>query len=255
MERHDLDEHGSFAWLAHPDEFMERASTAVALGGGGWLLVDPLDAPGLDEALAAGGEVRAVATLLNRHDRDAEAIAARHGAPRVFPRIMASRGAPIALPEVQERTLWKRLRWYEAALWLPDRDLLIAPEALGTAGYYRAGDERLAVAPAAAPVAAAPVAGRAPPDRDQRRARSSADRRGRRRAAGRAAHGPPPPAEGVGARLPLDAGRPPRVRVARRGAGVSRCGWSSRRRPCRPRAASPGRGPGAAVRCGCGCRR
>ena len=96
MERHDLDEQGSFAWLAHPDEFMERASTAVALGGGGWLLVDPLDAPGLDEALAAGGEVRAVATLLNRHDRDAEAIAARHGAPRVFPRIMASRGAPIA---------------------------------------------------------------------------------------------------------------------------------------------------------------
>ena len=147
MERHDLDEHGSFAWLAHPDEFMERASTAVALDGGGWLLVDPLDAPGLDEALATRGEVRAVATLLNRHDRDAEAIAERHGASRVFPRIMASRGAPIALPEVQERTLWKRLRWYEAALWLPDRQLLIAPEALGTAAYYRVGDERLAVHP------------------------------------------------------------------------------------------------------------
>jgi hypothetical protein len=147
MERHDLDEHGSFAWLAHPDEFMERASTAVALDGGGWLLIDPLDAPGLDDALATRGEVRAVATLLNRHDRDAEAIAERHGAPRVFPRIMASRGAPIELPEVQERTLWKRLRWHEAALWLPDRQLLIAPEALGTAEYYRVGDERLAVHP------------------------------------------------------------------------------------------------------------
>jgi hypothetical protein len=147
MERHDLDQRGSFAWLAHPDEFMERASTAVALDGGGWLLVDPLDTPGLDDALTGGGDVRAVVTLLNRHGRDAEAIATRHGAPRVFPRIMASRGAPIARPEVQERTLWKRLRWYEAALWLPDRQLLIAPEALGTAGYYRVDDERLAVHP------------------------------------------------------------------------------------------------------------
>ena len=63
---------------------------------------------------------------------------------------MASRGAPIALPEVQERTLWKRLRWYEAALWLPDRQLLIAPEALGTAGYYRAGRRAARRAPAAA---------------------------------------------------------------------------------------------------------
>ena len=211
--------------------------------------------------------MRAVATLLNRHDRDAEAIAARHGAQRVFPRIMASRGAPIALPDVQERTLWKRLRWYEAALWLPDRQLLIAPEALGTAGYYCAGDERLAVHPLLRPW---------PPRLSLAGLHPTVISVGHGR----------PLTEGADAalqdalrtarrRLPkawVHAFRTMRARAARRGSpadrsctwhrlplgmrpAVSRCGSSSRRRSCRPRAASPGTRPTAAARCGRGCRR
>ena len=128
---------------------------------------------------------------------------------------MASRGAPIARPEVQERTLWKRLRWYEAALWLPERQLLIAPEALGTAGYYRVDGERLSVHPLLRmwPPRLSLVG--LPPGRDQRRPWPTADRERRRRAAGGAAHLPAAAAEGVGARLPHDARRASLLRVAR----------------------------------------
>jgi hypothetical protein len=148
MQRHALDERGSFAWLPHPDEFMQRASTAIALDGGGCLLVDPLDAPGLDEALAPLGDVRGVCLLLNRHRRDAEALAERYAAPLQVPQVLAGSGQPLRLPGVQERTVWRRLGWREAALWLPERALLVVPEALGTADYYRSRpDERLSVHP------------------------------------------------------------------------------------------------------------
>jgi len=38
-------------------------------------------------------------------------------------------------------------RWREAALWWPERRILVCAEALGTAAYYRASGERLAVHP------------------------------------------------------------------------------------------------------------
>jgi hypothetical protein len=148
VERHRIDDLGSFSWLAHPDEFMQRASTAIALDGGGSLVIDPLDAPGLDEALAPLGDVRAVCILLNRHRRDAEAVAARHDVPVVVPQVLAGMGQPLRLRGIEERTVWRRFGWREAALWLPERRLLVSPEALGTAPYYRANDgERLAVHP------------------------------------------------------------------------------------------------------------
>ncbi len=148
VQRHPLDDQGSFAWLAHPDEPMQRASSAIALEGGGCLLVDPLDAPGLDDALAPLGDVRGVCLLLNRHGRDAERLADRHGAPMLAPQVLAGRGQPLRLPGVQERTVWRRFGWREAALWLPERGLLVCADALGTAPYYRArADERLSVHP------------------------------------------------------------------------------------------------------------
>jgi hypothetical protein len=148
VRRHPLDDHGSFAWLAHPDEPMQRGSTAIALDGGGCLLVDPLDAPGLDDALAPLGEVRGVCLLLNRHGRDAEQLAERYAVPIVVPQVLAGRGQPLRLPGVQERTVWRRFGWKEAALWLPERGLLVTADALGTAPYFRASpDERLAVHP------------------------------------------------------------------------------------------------------------
>lgn len=66
-------------WLAYPDEDGERASHAVVGDDGGIWVIDPIDAPGVDELLADLGEVVGVAVLSNYHARDAGAIAERHG--------------------------------------------------------------------------------------------------------------------------------------------------------------------------------
>jgi hypothetical protein len=126
MRIHPLDGAGSFAWLPHPGELLRRASTAVRLEAG-WLLVDPLDDPGLDEALA-GAPVAGVTVLMPRHRRDADAIAARHG--------VAVGPAPA---EAGPRTVLDRPAFRESALWLADRGLLVCGDALGTAGYFLSG--------------------------------------------------------------------------------------------------------------------
>lgn len=126
METYPLDDAGSFAWVPHPRELLRRASTAVRLERG-WLLVDPLDAPGLDEALA-GTPVAGVTVLMPRHRRDAAAIAARHG--------VAVGPAPA---EAGPRAVLDRPAFHESALWLADRGLLVCGDALGTAGYFLSG--------------------------------------------------------------------------------------------------------------------
>jgi len=136
LETHPLDDRGSFAWLAHPDEFLRRASTAIRFDEG-WLLADPLDAPGLDDHLA-GAPVVGIALLMERHRRDAEAIAARHDVAVDGP-----------LPSgIETRRVVRFPGWHEVALWLPARGLLVAADVLGTAGYFVANDaEPLAVHP------------------------------------------------------------------------------------------------------------
>ncbi len=77
-----------FGWLAHPDETGHRVGHAVRTRadseGGVWVL-DPLDAPGLDDRLAALGEVVGVAVLSDYHARDAAAIAERYEVPVTVP--------------------------------------------------------------------------------------------------------------------------------------------------------------------------
>lgn len=143
----ELDDLGSFAWLAQPDERFERTSAALALDGG-CVLVDPLDAPALDSALRPIRPVLGVVTLLDRHQRDAAMLAARHGAPRLLPRALGGQG--VALPGIEERTVIERARWKEALLWLPDRGLLVCAETLGTNAFFlaRPGD-RLGMHPLA----------------------------------------------------------------------------------------------------------
>ena len=127
-------------WLAHPDEFLRRASTAIRLASG-WLLADPVDAPGLDEALAQA-PVAGVTLLMDRHRRDADAIASRHGVPV---------GAPLP-PQIEQRRVVRFPGWHEVALWLPDCHLLVAADVLGTAGYFvAAADEPLGVHPLVRP--------------------------------------------------------------------------------------------------------
>jgi hypothetical protein len=120
-------------WLE--DEFMRRTSHALTAEGGTWL-IDPVDNPRIDEL----GNVFGVIQLLDRHNRDCAAIAARLGVQHhVVPR------API--PPFAFINVRRRRSWDEVALWWPDRRVLVCADALGTAGYFRAGGERIGVHP------------------------------------------------------------------------------------------------------------
>ena len=134
-----LDDRGSFAWIAHPDEGMQRASSAVVTASG-ILVVDPVDFDGLDVALGRLGLVAGVVQLLDRHSRDVAPVAARHAAPVLVPRALGGEGERLAIDGVHELTVLAMRGWHEAALWLPDRGLLICTEAVGTAEYYLARD-------------------------------------------------------------------------------------------------------------------
>ena len=105
-----------------PGRVHAARSTAIALDGGGWLLVDPLDAPGLDDALAPAatcGRSPRCSTATTGTPRPSPRATARCAS---FPRIMAvARGADRPAGDRRSAPLWKRLRWLEAALWLPER--------------------------------------------------------------------------------------------------------------------------------------
>jgi len=79
-----------------------------------------------------------VIQLLDRHARDGEAIARRLGVP------LHRREAPAPFVAIHLATP-PGLR--EAALWWPEERVLVLADALGTARYFRAPGERLAVHP------------------------------------------------------------------------------------------------------------
>ncbi len=144
-----LDDRGSFAWLAGPGDRMSRSSCALAVAGG-CLVVDPVDVPGLDDALRPITPVLGVVTLLDRHQRDAAALAERLGVPRLLP--VALGGDGLRIPGVEERTVTDRRGWHEALLWLPDRRLLVCAETLATADAFLISPrDRLGMHPLARP--------------------------------------------------------------------------------------------------------
>ena len=69
-----------FTWVQ--DEPMARASHALVADGRVWI-VDPVDSPGVVQRAQGLGEVVAVVQLLDRHNRDCEAIASRLGVPHL----------------------------------------------------------------------------------------------------------------------------------------------------------------------------
>jgi hypothetical protein len=142
-----LDDRGSIAWMLGPSDPVSRTSAALVVEGG-TVLIDPVDSPALAEQLAPLPAVIGVVTLLDRHQRDAEALAARLGVPRLIPRALGGPGVQLA--GVEERSVIDSRRWREALLWLPDRSLLVCAEVLGTAGFdlARRGD-RLGMHPVA----------------------------------------------------------------------------------------------------------
>lgn len=73
-----------FGWLAHPDEPGMRASHAFLFDEGVWI-VDPLDAPGIDDHIAELGEVVGVAVCSSMHARDADIFSKRYDVPVNIP--------------------------------------------------------------------------------------------------------------------------------------------------------------------------
>jgi len=128
----ELDE--GFGWIE--DERLQRTAHALAADGGVWL-IDPFEAGGVEERVRGLGEPAGVIQLLNRHGRDAAALAGKLGVPlHVVPRTLP--GTPFTLLPVASSRLWQ-----EVALWWPERRILVCGDALGTIPFFRAGSEQL----------------------------------------------------------------------------------------------------------------
>jgi hypothetical protein len=161
----DRFEHG-VGWLAYPEEGMQRASHALAVPPTDdepgaepevWV-VDPVDASGVDDLLDSLGSVAGVVVGLDRHKRNCAALARRHDVPVFVPEWMDGVESELDATtarfsgeladtgfraiEIRNSTLppWQELGLY-------DGETLVVPEALGTAEFFRVGDERLGVHP------------------------------------------------------------------------------------------------------------
>lgn len=131
----DLGAHG-FSWLV--EEPMTRTSHALATDGKVWL-VDPVDWPDALERAAGLGEIAGVLQLLDRHNRDCQAIAERFDVPRLVSPDEVP-GSPFAcIPLVRRR------RWAETALWWAERRTLVVAEAVGTNRFFTGGKAELGV--------------------------------------------------------------------------------------------------------------
>lgn len=131
VEEHELGR----TWVVR--EPMERGFHALVDGGRVWL-VDPLDVPELGE-IEGLGEPAGVLQLLDRHNRDCAAIAARLGVPHLkVPDAVP--GSPFeAIPVV------RLPGWKETALWWPERRGLIVAEALAANPMHTGGNQPLGV--------------------------------------------------------------------------------------------------------------
>jgi hypothetical protein len=128
----EIDESSAgLSWVV--DEPMQRASHALAADGRVWL-VDPLDVGDALDRARALGEPAAVLQLLDRHNRDCAAIAARLGVPHLK--------LPDAVPDspFEVVNVVSVPRWREIALWWPDERALVVSEAVGTGPFFRGGD-------------------------------------------------------------------------------------------------------------------
>jgi hypothetical protein len=125
-----------FSWVA--DEPMTRTSHALLEGGRVWL-VDPVDWPDAIERARALGDPAAVLQLLDRHNRDCAAVAARLGVPNLV--------VPSSVPDspFEVVDVVRRRRWREVALWWPEERALVVAEALGTNAFFTVGDDAVGV--------------------------------------------------------------------------------------------------------------
>ena len=132
-------EHG-FGWAPEGDK-LARTSHAVLAGDRVWL-TDVVDGPGLDERITALGPPAAVIQLLDRHARDNAAVAERLGVPLHETPMTDLESAPFVVLPIVKRRFWR-----EIALWFAEERILVCADALGSLGYFRAGDEPFGVHP------------------------------------------------------------------------------------------------------------
>ncbi|HEY3181402.1 MAG TPA: hypothetical protein VGJ77_01090 [Gaiellaceae bacterium] len=131
---------GGLGWME--EERIARTSHALVGEDGGVWLVDPVEpSDNLSQRLSGLGEVRGVIQLLDRHARDCALLAARFGVPH---HAAFAGAADVPFDVVPVVSWWK---WREAALWWPERRVLVCADALGTLGYFRAPGERIGVHP------------------------------------------------------------------------------------------------------------
>jgi hypothetical protein len=139
-EFHFCDEfEGAFGWQL--DERMQRTSHALAGHDGVWIF-DPIAWEPALERIPELGEPAGVIQLLDRHARDSAEVAARLGVPHYAVPVQG-----ISVSSLEVIAVAGSRFWTEIAVWVPRRQALVCADALGTAPYFRAGDEPLAVHP------------------------------------------------------------------------------------------------------------
>jgi hypothetical protein len=129
VEAHDL----GLTWVV--EEPMERAFHALVADGQVWL-VDPLDGPEIEDAVALG-EPAGVLQLLDRHNRDCAKIAGRLEVPhlKVPDSVPGSPFEAIAAVRIP--------RWQETALWWPQKKALVVAEVLAANPMHTGGQQRV----------------------------------------------------------------------------------------------------------------
>jgi hypothetical protein len=131
-----------FGWISAQQPRLQLTSHALAAEGQVWL-VDPTDAPELDDRIRALGKPAGVIQLLDRHNRGCAVLARRLGVPHLRVPFDGVPGSPFELVPVI-----RRRRWNEAALWWPARRVLVCADALGTVRHsFRLGGEAVGVHP------------------------------------------------------------------------------------------------------------
>lgn len=143
------------SWLAHPDERGKRASHALRTDEGVWL-VDPLDAPNVDDAIDGLGDVAGIAVLSAYHARDAGVLARRYDVavhvPEWMNRVEERVDGPVERytdapggPDAGFRTYSCRPfpGWQEVFLYHEPSRTLFSPDSLGTCEQNCIGEERL----------------------------------------------------------------------------------------------------------------
>jgi hypothetical protein len=134
-----------FGWI-DADDRMRRTSHALRADGRVWI-VDPVDGAGVDERFRALGEPGGVLQLLDRHNRDCAAFAARFGVPHHVVPLGRVDGVPFEFLLVRKSRIWR-----ETALWWADERVLCVADALGTLPYFCAPGETLGVHPLLRPM-------------------------------------------------------------------------------------------------------